>query len=274
MSGGAPEPVRRGTAAGDPDPAGGTAAGRVLADDPAAWTPTAAVYAAAARITSLYEAAQALAASIEAQVMEALHLIREACPDEDAFSGVVSELTPLRPAEALRMAQTWEVVRRQRDLRQLAATRPREAMGLVRGLLEAAPGAGTIATWTADDAAVAAVLALPPRARNARIRELVRGQGGTGDAPRAPADVERIAELEAQVDALRPAPRLVRWREVVERVRDAEADLAEAASDVADLAGARAGVPAATAARLLRLADSAQASLDAVSGALLGRSAS
>lgn len=117
------------TALAVPDPAG-------AADplpEPASWDPQPEVLAAAARIRSLHETALALAASIEAQVMEALHEIRQAAPDEAAFRWVVAEMTPILPAEAVRMAATWDVARRQRSLRELAECRPREVPPHTRG---------------------------------------------------------------------------------------------------------------------------------------------
>lgn len=168
---------------------------------PMSWSPPPEVHDAAARICSLFDTALAVAASIEAQMMEALHEIRRACPDEEMFKTVVAEMTPLRPAEAVRMVETWDVARRQRDLRELAQNRPREAMNLVRAFTDAGAGDAEVTAFTADDAEVAAVLALPPRKRNARIREMVRReQDGAGG--HHPADREAIRALTEECDAL------------------------------------------------------------------------
>ena len=237
---------------------------------PMSWSPPPEVHDAAARICSLFDTALALSAAIEAQMMEALHEIRRATPDEETFRAVVAEMTPLRPADAARMVETWDVARRQRDLRELAQNRPREAMSLVRAFADA--GAG--------DAEVTAVLALPPRKRNARIREMVRreqdGAGGHHPADREAirALTEERDALAGQVEALSNPPAAhpgQRWRSVVERVRQAEAVVADAAGEVVELCAAPADAPPAQTTPLLSLTDSLQASLDTLSGALLQR---
>ena len=240
---------------------------------PMSWSPPPEVHAAAARICSLFDTALAVAASIEAQMMEALHEIRRACPDEETFRAVVAEMTPLRPAEAVRMVETWHVARRQRDLRELAQSRPREAMSLVRAFTDAGADDAEVAAFTAADAEVAAVLALPPRKRNARIREMVRREQDAGEASRDPADAERIAELEARVEALSQPPAEhpgQRWRAAVARVRQAEAEMSDVAAEVADLCAGAGATGGAQATRLLRMADGIQESLDVLSGALTG----
>ena len=171
------------------------------------------------------------------------------------------------------MVETWDVARCQRDLRELATTRPREAMSLVRSFVDAGADAAAIESFTADDAEVAAVLALPPRRRNTRIREMIRRErDGGGEGARDPADAERIAELEARVEALSQPPAThpgARWRAALDRLRESDGTLAGVAGEVAELSRLPCGVPAAQATRLLRLADGLQESLDAISGALL-----
>lgn len=246
---------------------------------PMSWSPPPEVHAAAARICSLFDTALAVAASIEAQMMEALHEIRRACPDEETFRAVVAEMTPLRPAEAVRMVETWDVARRQRDLRELAQSRPREAMSLVRAFTDAGADDAEVVAFTAADAEVAAVLALPPRKRNARIREMVRLAQDAGGGHH-PADREAIRTLTEERDALAETVEALsnppaahpgqRWRSAVERVREAEAALADVAGEVAELCAAPADAPAARTTSLLSLTDSLQASLDTLTGALLG----
>ena len=185
--------------------------------EPASWDPQPEVLAAAARIVSLYETAVALAAAIEAQVMEALHEIRRHAPDDEAFMVVVSELTPLRGPEALRMAQTWDVARRQRDLRSLAETRPREAMSLIGAFVDAGAGEAEMRALTSDDVAVAEIIALPPRKRVARLRTLVASQPEAGHHP---ADREQIRTLTTERDALAEEVEALRAQADATRITD------------------------------------------------------
>ena len=278
------------------DPAPAASAGEALLEKsapepmpvPASWAPPPEALTAAARISSLYETALAIAASIEAQLMELLHEIRRAIPDPDQFDRFIVEHTPLRAIEARRMVETWDVARCQRDLRELATTRPREAMSLVRSFVDAGAEADAIASFTTDDAEVAAVLALPPRRRNARIREMVQRTRDADDGHH-PADREEIRTLRAERDALaetveslRTAPAALaddpghRLQALIHDLWKLEHQMAECLSRMTalwdDLGDARPARAVAEAGRMVHVTTSLEASLDGIQHAALALS--
>ncbi len=126
---------------------------------------------AAQRLNALCETARALGQWLELRMAQAAWAIRREKAERAAFDAFVRDYVDLSPASAWRLAETWEVVRRNRELRELADGRPREALRLVGDLLDAAGAAGADAAG-ADERRLAEVAALPKRRRKAALRAM------------------------------------------------------------------------------------------------------
>ena len=142
-------------------------------------------------------------------------MIRREYPEAAAFEAFVAEHTPVPPAEARLMADTWTAVRKNRNLRELAQHKPDEALTFVNGFIEA--GLATqLETLDETDREFAAAMALPPRQRRAALRELVEAKHAV-DAGHHPADREYIkaltVERDAAVEALEEATKAERLDE-------------------------------------------------------------
>ena len=126
------------------------------------------------RIRAWHDAMRQISAVAEAQIMAAAWAIRCEIPDRAAFavfvSGHLDEI--LTVDRAWLMAQTWDVARRQRPLRELAADRPSDAIEFVRDFVDAAGEVG-LRELDENDRQVAEILAAPPRKRSALIRGLL-----------------------------------------------------------------------------------------------------
>lgn len=151
------------------------------------------------RIVALHGIARAVCATIHGEVLEAAWVIRRAYPERAAFERFVTgcglaEVMP--PSRAWLAAETWEVARRQRALRELVADRPNEAIRFVAEFVAEAPRD----KLETDDPRVAEILALPGRKRTPEIRRLVALERSVGEG-RHPADVEQIRTLSAERDA-------------------------------------------------------------------------
>lgn len=269
-------------------------------DDPGAGTPRAAalehaaparpgaadaeppsVAAALARIRAWHSALRAVARVAEAQIMAACWVIRRAAADRGDFERLVAgELAGvLAPDRAVAMAETWEVARRQRALRDLALADPGDAMAFVHDFAGAV-GAERLRTLDEDDREVAALLAAPPRRRRAQLRALVRLRRGAPAEPAAspaPADAgpgPEAAEAAAAggggaADACggeaadAPAPAAAKPERLVEALRALEGRLHGLADAVAASRPEPGWTPARRA-RLLRLTDLAVADLDRI----------
>ena len=109
--------------------------------------------------------------------LEALYMIRQEMPDSATFNAFVTEHTALKPSEARRMVLAWDVARRSRELRELAHRRPHEVMNLVRGFIDAGANVEELRAFGDSERVVTEILSLPPRKRNARIRQLVGAKG-------------------------------------------------------------------------------------------------
>ncbi len=250
--------------------------------DTAAEPPSAA--AALARIRAWHSALRAVARVAEAQIMAACWVLRRAAADREGFERLVAgELAGvLAPERALAMAETWEVARRQRALRDLALADPGDAMAFVADFAAAA-GAERVRALDEDDREVAALLAAPPRRRRAQLRALVRmrrgapaepaaapapaANAGPGpEAAEAEAEGERVADARAVADAAGPPPEAVkpeRPEQLVEALRALEGRLHGLADAVAATAADPGWTPARRS-RLLRLTDLAVADLDRI----------
>ena len=127
------------------------------------------------RIRAWHDAMRTLSAIAEAQVMQACWVIRREHSDRGDFDAFCAAqgLAPIMGApQAWLMAETWDVARRQRPLRELAADRPTDAIAFVRGFVEAGHEED-LRELDEDDQRVVEILAAPPRARRSKIRALL-----------------------------------------------------------------------------------------------------
>ena len=165
----------------------------------------------AERINGLYAATWQIVRQSEAQLMEMLwelrhkHFLEEDASPVDArspeqrFQDFVKMRIPwLPPADAQRMVDTWDAARRDRGLREFAAAKPGEAMKFFPMLAGGADG-------LPRDAEVAEILAMPPRKRDKKLREII--DAATGGGKRNPDDEELIKSLRAERDELAAAKR-------------------------------------------------------------------
>ena len=212
--------------------------------------------AAAERILALHEIALGVAQTLDAQLMECCWVIVDRGGDVEALA----ERLPLTADEVRGRAATWAAARRNRDLRGLAMAKPREAMALVSGLSAAGVDA-------ADAGDLAELVALPPRRRAARVRELAAAEAAA-KAGRNPDDVARIEELEeaAAAPRLRSAP----VSQALARLDEAEAALDDATETLHHRIAGGVPLPPQTRARLLRKGDAVAALVDALLDALRG----
>lgn len=130
--------------------------------------PTPTAHEAAARIRALHTTARMFAQLIEAQIMEALWVIRRELPVDADFYAFVESQTPIDRRRARLMVETWAVARRRRELRELAQRQPSEALSLMQSAIDAG-----VQLADATDRQVAELLSRPPRQRNRAIRELI-----------------------------------------------------------------------------------------------------
>ncbi|MXW02200.1 MAG: hypothetical protein F4060_02550 [Holophagales bacterium] len=148
---------------------------------------------AAAEIRTLWAAGQALVRlgqEIEAKVMEGLWTIRREVGDE-GFDDFVGRHTPVEAEQARRMVDGWEVARKNRALRELAQSRPTDALHLLGEAVDAG-----VDLSDATDQQVADIMVKPPRRRHGAIRALIES-AETGETP---ATREKIRALEEERD--------------------------------------------------------------------------
>ena len=161
----------------------------------------------AERINGLYTATWQIVHQSEAQLMEMLWELRHKhfmgedaaptdsrAPDQRFQAFVEARIPWLPPADAQRMVDTWDAARKDRGLLEFARAKPGEAMRffpvLAAGGADAFPG----------DKDVAEILAMPPRKRNKKLRELI--DAADSDGKRRPEDEELIKSLRAERDEL------------------------------------------------------------------------
>jgi len=161
----------------------------------------------AERINGLRAATWQIARQSEAQIMEMLWELRHKhftgedaaptdsrSPDQRFQAFVEARIPWLPPADAQRMVDTWDAARKDRGLLEFARAKPGEAMRffpvLAAGGADAFPG----------DKDVAEILAMPPRKRNKKLRELI--DAADSDGKRRPEDEELIKSLRAERDEL------------------------------------------------------------------------
>ena len=167
----------------------------------------------AERINGLHAATWQIVRQSEAQLMEMLWELRHKhftgedaaptdsrAPDQRFQAFVKARIPWLPPADAQRMVDTWDTARKDRGLLEFARAKPGEAMRFFP-VLAAASGADAFP----GDGDVAELLAMPPKKRNKKLRELIDAANGGGK--RRPDDEELIKSLRAERDELAAARR-------------------------------------------------------------------
>ena len=209
--------------------------------------PSPAAHEAAARIRALHLTARTFAQLIEAQIMEALWVIRRELPVDAEFDAFIESQTPLERRRARLMVETWAVARRRRELRELAQQQPSEALALMKSAIDAG-----VHLADATDRQVTELLSRPPRQRNQAIRELIEShQAKPPDRP--PPTPELISERSAEPLAVRERPSN-RLDGLVEALQAIEGELAELLTTAETVFEAVEPVSAATRERVLSLA--------------------
>ena len=206
-------------------------------------TPPPAAHEAAARIRALHVTARTFAQLIEAQIMEALWMIRSELPIDVEFYAFVESQTPIDRRRARLMVETWAVARRRRELRELAQQQPSEALALMQSAIDAG-----VQLADATDRQVAELLSKPPRQRNRAIRELIESHQSMGKSDPSPA-CERGEK--PKVIKERPSDRL---SGLVEALQAVESELAELLMTAEMVLGAGEPVPESGRERVLSLA--------------------
>ena len=185
--------------------------------------PPATLYEAVARIRTWHDVMGRLSQVVAAQTMEALCIIRDQVPGDSEFRGVVErELAGiLQPDRALLMARTWAAARKQRRLRELAASTPDEAMSFVSEFV-ASGREEDLDDETDPD--VLAILTLPKRRRVAAVRDLIRGrehQDGRAAAHADPGSEDYLPGLQT-AEEREAAEWRARLQVLAESVKEAE----------------------------------------------------
>ncbi len=222
---------------------------------------------AAARIMVWRDVLQSIHATADAEVMACCAAIRREHPDREDFTrwcagrlgGVLS------PADAWRRAETWEVARHHRPIRELTLTQPRKAIALVAEFAQAADGEQIDLPLDADDQQITDILASPPKVRRERLRALAAA-GRAARKQRHPDDVARIAELERESAAAETSA-AKRKAALVAELAAHERGLAETAGRLGELV-AQGAFSDHELGRVLRLCDMATASLETIADAV------
>lgn len=150
------------------------------------------------KMTAIYQQAMQILERSQAAIMECMWEIKTRhCGDDDgefqAFAARYIDI--VTPREAVKLANVWAGARKNRDLRELAQSKPGQAVRLVCQLTD-----GGALEALEDDAEVARLISMPPRKRTKAIREMIDMKQSV-EAGHHPADRERIKALEAERDA-------------------------------------------------------------------------
>ena len=223
------------------------------------------------RVQAIFDTARAVSQALEAQLMESLWKIRREVGDnQNNFEILIGSNTGLDPKRAWLMAETWDVARRNRDLRALASQKPSEAIALVSQFIEGGLS-DQLEGLDDDDREVAALIAKSPRKRTQAIRALI-AQGKAAQQGRHPADQERIRELEAERDAavveMEKARKVLphpggEIRQALDDLRAAESRLAEVAERLDVVLTAASGASRTEAIQITHLIQDAAARIEA-----------
>lgn len=224
---------------------------------------------AAAHIVAWHKTLQAISATAEAEVMAACWAIRREHPDREEFAAFVTMRLEgvMTPGRAWTAAETWELARKHRPIRELTATAPREAIQFVRDFTAAAEQAPL--PLDDDDRTIAGLLAEPPKRRREKLREMAAAARAAGEH-RHPDDITRIAELErAQTEAANreAADPLRSATAAVDALAAVERDLDGAAREL-DLLLARGAVTGRLQERVTHLSDRLMARLEELADAV------
>ena len=238
--------------------------------------PSPTALAAAQRIRAWHELSTQFTAMIEAQVMEALWIIRREIPDDAAFDGFVKAQTPLVPEQARLKVATWSVARKSRALRELSLARPSEASRLVGDLVRVFDEEN-VGELDPADQEIVEIASLSLRQQRRRVRALIEAGQAVSEG-RHPEDLERIRTLEAELAAARTVVDLDghpggQARNLLSDLRAAESDVAEIAARAEALFGGREGLHHKEREGAVRLADMLSESIDRIARLALGESA-
>lgn len=215
---------------------------------PAGVAPTPTAHEAAARIRALHMTARMFAQLIEAQIMEALWIIRRELPVDADFYAFVESQTPIDRRRARLMVETWSVARRRRELRELAQREPSEALSLMQSAIDAG-----VQLADATDRQVAELLSRPPRQRNRAIRDLIESHESKEKAETA-ASPQGADQTSATVDHLAPKHPNRRLAGFLEALQAIESELANLLLTAEMVLGGDDPMPEAGRERLLSLA--------------------
>lgn len=186
----------------------------------AGMAPTPDAHEAAARIRALHMTTRMFAQLIEAQIMEALWVIRRELPVDADFYAFVESQTPIDRRRARLMVETWAVARRRRELRELAQRQPSEALSLMQSAIDAG-----VQLADATDRQVAELLSRPPRQRNRAIRELIDSHQSKEQA-QAAASPQTADQKTAAVEPVLQSPNQ-RFAGFLEALQTIESELAD-----------------------------------------------
>ena len=220
---------------------------------------------AAARILVWRETLQSIFATAEAEVLACCAAIRREHPEREDFNRFCAGALHgvLSPAQAWLRADTWEVARRHRPVRELTVTQPRKAVAFVAEFVAAAEGEQLELPLDADDREIADLLAASPKVRRARLRELTAARRAAREK-RNPDDVARIAQLERETAATTAETSVAKQKAALDDELAAhERGLAETAGRYKQLI-ARGAYSEHELQRVLRRCDMAAASLDTI----------
>ena len=198
---------------------------------------------AAHRIIALHDVACAVFTAVHRQVMQAAWVIRHEHPEREGFDRFCAAhgLDNVMPSERVWLAaETWEVMRRQRGVRELAERRPDEAIQFVAEFVSRG-AAQKLERLGENHPRVVEICALPAKERTSEIHRLIGIEQAVSEG-RHPADVEQIRTLAEERDAA--LQELERRREVLSpndtpagHVRMLHREASELLGNLSDLAG-------------------------------------
>ncbi len=177
--------------------------------------------------------------------MESLWVIRRELPVDAEFYAFVESQTPIDRRRARLMVDTWSVARRRRELRELAQSRPSEALSLMKSAIDAG-----VQLADATDKQVADLLSRPPRQRNRAIRELIESHQAKEETPLVKKPERSTVEAVGRNEE-NPNRRL---RELLEALQKIEGELADLLLTAEMVLGETRPIPGAGRERLLSLA--------------------
>ena len=218
-----------------------------VAEQVASAPPPATAAAAVQTIRTCRGLARVLWEAIEAKVLEACWVIRREHPDRPAFVAYVARQLDgeMDPERAWLAAETWDVARSNRRVRELAVDRPTDAMDFVAEFVRE----GREAELKAPDSEIGRrsveILTAPKKKRDRMLHDLLDAERAA-KARRHPDDVRTIERQALELDDLRgrvdPRPTARQTlRECLAEMNRIEGELAEVAGRLAETAPAADG---------------------------------